>query len=76
MERTEFDRLAATVETDQVHQLHRQMMLQDTANIIYTSGATAHPKGCMLPHEALTPGPSERARLRFFRACSGLAELV
>ncbi|MES2534272.1 MAG: AMP-binding protein [Pseudomonadota bacterium] len=65
MDRTEFDRLAATVESDRVHQLRRQVMLRDTAIIIYTSGTTAHPKGCMLSHEALTRGPVERARFRF-----------
>jgi len=32
--------------------------------IIYTSGTTAHPKGCMLSHEAVTRGPVERARHR------------
>lgn len=39
--------------------------LRDTATIIYTSGTTANPKGCILTHEAMSRGPVERADQRF-----------
>ena len=37
---------------------------RSTALVIYTSGTTANPKGCMLSHESITRGPSERAAQR------------
>ncbi|RQW40030.1 fatty acid--CoA ligase [Novosphingobium sp. LASN5T] len=43
----------------------RATRLRDTALIIYTSGTTANPKGCLLSHEAVTRGPVERASSRF-----------
>lgn len=42
----------------------RCVRVRDPALIIYTSGTTANPKGCVLPHEAVTRGPVERARHR------------
>lgn len=39
--------------------------LRDTAVIIYTSGTTANPKGCLLTHEAMSRGPVYRADRRF-----------
>lgn len=41
-----------------------RVRVRDPALIIYTSGTTAHPKGCVLSHEAITRGPVERARHR------------
>lgn len=67
---TQAFRAAALRETDDaVLACARRVRLRDTATIIYTSGTTANPKGCMLPHEALTRGPVERAEWRF--ACGG-----
>lgn len=48
----------------QVEDARRQTRIRDTALIMYTSGTTANPKGCMLSHEAVTRGPVERARYR------------
>ncbi len=62
--REDFDRIAATADMDWVKSAHHRVCVRDTALIMYTSGTTANPKGCMLCHEAVTRGPSERARRR------------
>jgi fatty-acyl-CoA synthase len=63
----EFERLAATVSDASVELSRCAVRIRDTAVVLYTSGTTSKPKGCMLTHEALTRGPVERARgrLRF-----------
>jgi acyl-CoA synthetase (AMP-forming)/AMP-acid ligase II len=48
----------------QIEQTRRGVRLRDPALIIYTSGTTANPKGCLHCHEAITRGPVERARYR------------
>jgi acyl-CoA synthetase (AMP-forming)/AMP-acid ligase II len=63
--RDEFASAAASVPLEQVDGARRRTRVRDTAMIIYTSGTTANPKGCMLTHEALTRGPVERADQRF-----------
>ena len=55
---------AASVTDATIEQARRRVRLRDTGLIIYTSGTTANPKGCMLSHEAATRGPVERARHR------------
>ena len=59
---------AQSVPVSTVDDARRATRLRDTAFIIYTSGTTANPKGCLLSHEAVTRGPVERASSRF-RAC-------
>jgi acyl-CoA synthetase (AMP-forming)/AMP-acid ligase II len=63
--REAFSQAAASVSIEQVDQARQRTRIRDTAVIIYTSGTTANPKGCMLTHEALTRGPVERADRRF-----------
>lgn len=59
-----FARPADQVPADAIETLRRQVRVRDPAIIIYTSGTTAHPKGCVLSHEAVTRGPVERSRHR------------
>jgi len=61
------EQLAATagpVPATAVEAARRAVRVRDPALMIYTSGTTANPKGCLLPHEAATRGPVERARHR------------
>ena len=55
---------AAKVTGDELEEQRRRIRVRDPALIIYTSGTTASPKGCVLSHEALTRGPVERSRYR------------
>lgn len=63
--RDAFADAAQKVPASAVDQARRATRLRDTALIIYTSGTTANPKGCLLSHEAVTRGPVERASSRF-----------
>ncbi|MFC5952682.1 class I adenylate-forming enzyme family protein [Pseudonocardia lutea] len=63
--RSRFDALADGVDPAQVDVLRARVRLRDVGAIMYTSGTTANPKGCVLTHEAMTRGPVERARHRF-----------
>ncbi|HEX8419661.1 MAG TPA: class I adenylate-forming enzyme family protein [Sphingomonas sp.] len=59
-----FAGLAAATAPERVEHERRAVRTRDAALIIYTSGTTANPKGCVLSHEAVTRGPVERARYR------------
>ncbi|HSV71676.1 MAG TPA: class I adenylate-forming enzyme family protein [Methylibium sp.] len=59
-----FAQVAATIEPRAVDAARGRVCVRDTGLVIYTSGTTANPKGCMLSHEACTRGPVERARYR------------
>ncbi len=65
LSRADFTDAAQSVPVSAVDAARRATRLRDTAFIIYTSGTTANPKGCLLAHEAVTRGPVERASSRF-----------
>jgi fatty-acyl-CoA synthase len=60
-----FDELAATVDEAAVHHSRLGVRVRDTAMILYTSGTSANPKGCLLSHEAVTREASNLARNRW-----------
>ncbi len=49
----QFDALASNTPEDEVHLKRLQTRLGSTCLILYTSGTTANPKGCMISHEAM-----------------------
>jgi fatty-acyl-CoA synthase/long-chain acyl-CoA synthetase len=49
----QFDALAEQGSMDRLHLSRLQIRLGSTALILYTSGTTANPKGCMISHEAI-----------------------
>ena len=65
LDRAAFDDIARNVTTGELHQARNRVKLRDTAVILYTSGTTANPKGCVLSHEAMARGPLHRALHRF-----------
>jgi acyl-CoA synthetase (AMP-forming)/AMP-acid ligase II len=74
LDRAAFDELSGSVEAGAVDELRRRVRIRDVAAMLYTSGTTANPKGCMLSHEAMTRGPVDRARFRLGHGGLGTGE--
>jgi len=60
-----FEAAASRVSDDQLHRRRLGVRIRDTAMILYTSGTSANPKGCLLSHEAVTREASNLARNRW-----------
>jgi acyl-CoA synthetase (AMP-forming)/AMP-acid ligase II len=60
-----FDAAAATVDESMVHDARLAVRLRDTCMILYTSGTSANPKGCLLSNEAISREASNLARNRW-----------
>lgn len=65
--RQAFNQLASSVDPAVVAELRHRVRLRDLATIVYTSGTTSNPKGCMLSHEAVVRTSIARAVERFSR---------
>jgi len=59
--RRRFDELAARADAEAVAEARHAVRVRDLAAILYTSGTTSNPKGCMLTHEALATTTSSGA---------------
>jgi len=60
-----FDAAAQTVDENLVHDARLSVRLRDTCMILYTSGTSANPKGCLLSNEAISREASNLARNRW-----------
>ncbi|WP_203218539.1 class I adenylate-forming enzyme family protein [Saccharopolyspora spinosa] len=56
----EFASLATTVDPSVVAEARSRVRSRDVALLLYTSGTTAHPKGCLISHEAISRGSMGR----------------
>ncbi len=66
LSRDQLDAAGRAIEDRQVHTLQERVRVRDIAMLMYTSGTTAKPKGCLLTHEALVRHAGNVARSRFF----------
>ncbi len=60
-----FDTAARAVSDETVHRARVGVRLRDTCMILYTSGTSANPKGCLLSHEAICREATNLARHRW-----------
>lgn len=60
-----FDAAAQSVDDAAIHASRLTVRVRDTAMILYTSGTSANPKGCLLSHEAVTREASNLANYRW-----------
>jgi acyl-CoA synthetase (AMP-forming)/AMP-acid ligase II len=61
-----FDALAE--QAPSLDDLRQHVRIRDVATILYTSGTTSHPKGCMLTHEAIVRTAAARVVERLVHA--------
>ena len=61
----DFEALAADSPEERVHESRLRVRLRDVAIMLYTSGTTANPKGCLLTHEAMVRNSIALGRHRY-----------
>jgi len=61
----EFERLADRVDEDAVHAARLRVRVRDVALMLYTSGTTANPKGCLISHEEMVRNAIALGRHRY-----------
>jgi fatty-acyl-CoA synthase len=66
LSRADFEAAGEAVSFDEIKTRQKRVRVRDIALLMYTSGTTALPKGCLLTHEALTRQGEKVAKTRFF----------
>ncbi len=62
---SQFDAMAAERSVDDVQITRMRVRIRDPGLILYTSGTTANPKGCVLSHEAIVRNSIALGRFRY-----------
>jgi acyl-CoA synthetase (AMP-forming)/AMP-acid ligase II len=65
-----FNELAGTVSEDDVHVARLRTRVRDICLMLYTSGTTANPKGCLITHEAMVRNSIALGRHRYGLGCA------
>ncbi|NML09333.1 acyl--CoA ligase [Sphingobium sp. AR-3-1] len=65
VDQARFDAAVQSVSESDIHDTRLTVRVRDTAMILYTSGTSANPKGCLLSHEAVTREANNLARYRW-----------
>jgi len=60
-----FDAGASTVNEEAIHRARLGVRVRDTCMILYTSGTSANPKGCLISHEAFVREAANLGRNRW-----------
>ncbi len=64
--RDQYNAAGEDVAEEMIETLQQRVRVRDIAMLMYTSGTTAKPKGCLLTHESLVRHGGNVARNRFF----------
>ena len=62
---SQFDQMAAAHSVDEVQITRMRARIRDPGLMLYTSGTTANPKGCVLSHEAIIRNSIALGRFRY-----------
>jgi fatty-acyl-CoA synthase len=64
-DRAEFEAAAGGIDVEEIRKRRQLVRVRDVALLMYTSGTTSRPKGCLLTHEAIVRHGANVARTRF-----------